>query len=151
VARIADTANMKGVSVVPRLPAALPLLSADPLAMRQILDNLVSNAVRFTPPGGQVEASAFQSDTGEIALTVADTGIGIAPEDQAHIFTRLGHQRPEITVAERGSGLGLPIVKGLTDMHGARIELHSKPGEGTCVAIFFPADRTIPDSGTKAA
>jgi two-component system cell cycle sensor histidine kinase PleC len=151
VQRVSESANTKSVSLVPSLPPAFPLLSADPQALRQILDNLLSNAVRFTPAGGQIEISVFQTDTGEIALTVSDTGIGIAPEDQAHIFTRLGHRRPEITIAERGTGLGLPIVKGLVDMHGGRIELHSTPGEGTCVAVFFPPDSTIKDSGTQAA
>jgi signal transduction histidine kinase len=146
-----DAVREKGVTLEQSVPPSLPLLSADPQAVRQILDNLLSNAVRFTPAGGRIEIAAFQVETGEVALAVSDTGIGIAPEDQAHIFTRLGHRRPEVTTAERGSGLGLPIVKGLVDMLGGRIELHSVPGEGTCVAVFFPVERLLKETDTRAA
>jgi two-component system, cell cycle sensor histidine kinase PleC len=148
--RIEQTAAAKGLELNTIARGELPLFRADPHALRQILDHLVSNAVRFTPKGGRVELAAFLSEGG-VAFCVTDSGIGIPLEDQAHIFTRLGHRRPEVTTAERGSGLGLPIVKALCDMHRARIELSSVPGEGTCVAVFFPPESTIAGDATRAA
>jgi len=149
--RVNEAAHAKDLNLVAVLPETLPLLRADPRASRQILDNLLSNAVRFTQAGGRIEASAAMNSTGELALSVSDTGIGIAPEDQTHIFERLGHRQPEITAEDRGSGLGLAIVKGLVEMHGARIELQSTPGEGTRVTVYFPTTRIIKESDARAA
>ena len=79
-----------------------------------------------------------------IELCVSDTGIGIAPEDRTQLFDRLGHGRPDvITTAERGTGLGLPIVKGLVEMHGGRVKLESELGQGTRITVIFPAESTI--------
>jgi two-component system cell cycle sensor histidine kinase PleC len=139
-----EKAAAKGVSVVPAVPRHFPLLNADIHAVRQILNNLLSNAVKYTPPDGRVEVSLALNAAGEIELCVADTGIGIAPEDQTQLFDRLGHGRPDvITTAERGTGLGLPIVKGLVEMHGGRINLESELGQGTRMTITFPAESTI--------
>jgi signal transduction histidine kinase len=140
---VGEKAAAKGISVVPILPRRLPLLNADIHAVRQILNNLLSNSVKYTPPGGSVEASVALNAAGEIELCVSDTGIGIAPEDQALLFDRLGHGRPEITSAERGTGLGLPIVKGLVEMHGGRVVLESEVGQGTRMTVIFPARSTI--------
>jgi len=132
-------AEARGVELVHSTEHLVPLLFADLQAVRQVLDNLVSNAIKFTPKGGRVSLSATVNDQGEIALNVVDTGLGIAREEQARIFDRFGSGRPEITNAQRGTGLGLQIVKGLVDMHGGRIELHSVLGEGTRVTVIFPA------------
>ena len=149
--KAAETARAKGVSLSWTLPRELPLLRADPHALRQILDHLLSNAVKFTPQGGRIEVSADLSPGGEFTISVSDTGIGIAPEDQAQIFDRFGHAHPEVTAAQRGSGLGLPIVKGLADMHGAHIEFESTLGEGTRVSIIFPAASTLTKGEIHAA
>ena len=109
----------------------------------------MSNAVKFTPAGGHIEVSVLLGAEREI--TISDTGIGIAPEDHVHIFERLGHGPPEITTAERGSGLGLPIVKGVVDMHGGRLELASAIGEGTRVTVIFPPSSTINENDPRAA
>jgi two-component system cell cycle sensor histidine kinase PleC len=140
--RRSETAAARGVELVHLREHPVPLLFADLQAVRQVLDNLVSNAIKFTPKGGRVSLGASLNHQGEIALRVADTGLGIAREEQARIFDRFGSGRPEITTAQRGTGLGLQIVKGLVDMHGGRIELHSVLGEGTCVTIIFPAAST---------
>jgi two-component system cell cycle sensor histidine kinase PleC len=137
-------AAAKDVSVTPVLPRYLPLLNADIHAVRQILNNLLSNAVKYTSPGGSVEVSLALNTAGEIELCVSDTGIGIGPEDQTQLFDRLGHGRPDIiTTAERGTGLGLPIVKGLVEMHGGRVNLVSELGQGTRMTVTFPAESTI--------
>jgi two-component system, cell cycle sensor histidine kinase PleC len=139
-----EKAAAKGVSVVPVLPRHLPLLNADIHAVRQILNNLVSNAVKYTPSGGSVEVSLALNAAGEIELCVSDTGIGIAPQDQTQLFDRLGHGRSDIiTTVERGTGLGLPIVKGLVEMHGGRVNLDSELGQGTRMTVIFPAESTI--------
>jgi signal transduction histidine kinase len=143
-ARLAgESAVVKGVSVAPILPRNQPLLQGDLHAVRQILSNLLSNAVKFTPPGGKIEVSVVLNAAQEMELCVSDTGLGIAAEDQAHIFERFGQGQPEVTTAERGSGLGLPIVKGLVDMHKARLRLESALGQGTRITVTFPAASTL--------
>ena len=144
-------AAAKNVGVAAVLPHALPLLQADLRAMRQVLANLLSNAVKFTPPGGTIEVSAALNADGGIEIRVADTGVGIAPADRAHLFDRFGQTTPEVTSAHRGSGLGLPIVKGLVDMHGGRIHVESELGEGTSVTVAFPAERTLPGGERRVA
>ena len=144
VGLVEEKAAEKHLSVVPVLPRNVLLLNADIHAMRQILNNLLSNAVKYTPSGGRVEVSVALNTAGEIELCVSDTGIGIAPEDQTQLFDRLGHGRPDIiTTAERGTGLGLPIVKGLVEMHGGRVKLESELGQGTRITVIFPAESTI--------
>jgi two-component system cell cycle sensor histidine kinase PleC len=147
-----EAARSKGVRVIENLPRTThPLLKADPHTLRKILGNLLSNAVKFTPAGGHIEVSVLLGAEREISFTISDTGIGIAPEDHVHIFERLGHGPPEITTAERGSGLGLPIVKGVVDMHGGRLELASAIGEGTRVTVIFPPSSTINKNDPRAA
>jgi two-component system cell cycle sensor histidine kinase PleC len=141
--RRAETAASHGVKLSHLRQPGLPLLLADIHAIRQVLDNLLSNAIKFTPKGGRVLVAASLNVEGEIELSVADTGLGIAREEQARIFDRFGSGRPEVTSAQRGTGLGLQIVKGLVDMHGGRIALNSALGEGTRVTIVFPAASTI--------
>ena len=144
VRAVQEKAAAKDVSVTAVLPRQLPLLNADIHAVRQILNNLLSNAVKYTPPGGSVEVSLALNTAGEIELCVSDTGIGIGPEDQTQLFDRLGHGRPDvITTAERGTGLGLPIVKGLVEMHRGRVNLDSEVGQGTRMTVIFPAESTI--------
>jgi signal transduction histidine kinase len=151
-ARLAgESAALKGVSVAPILPRNLPLLEGDLHAVRQILSNLLSNAVKFTPSGGKIQVSVALNAAHEIELCVSDTGLGIAAEDQAHIFERFGLGQPEVTTAERGSGLGLPIVKGLVDMHQARLRLESALGQGTRITVTFPAASTLPDGKLRVA
>ena len=119
----------------------LPLVTADRRAIKQIVLNLLTNAAKFTEAGGKVEIFAGALSAGEIAFGVRDNGIGIAPEDQARIFERYGRSRHEVVKLKEGTGLGLPIVKGLAEAHGGRITLESAPGRGTCVTVWLPAER----------
>ena len=147
-ALIADAATM----IQPRVAASrsalhldiarhLPPVLCDERAMKQILLNLLSNAIKFTPQGGLVTVFARREADGGIALGVSDTGVGIAPEDQVRVFQNFGQGRHDIVTADKGTGLGLPIVKGLVEAHGARIELTSEVGEGTTVTVHLPANR----------
>ena len=118
----------------------LPLLQGDVRALRQILDNVIANAVRAAPEG-RVHVHAWLSDAGEMSVRVSDNGKGVAPEDQPHFFDRFGRARHDI--AHNGAGLGLPIIKGLVELHGGRVTLESKTGEGARITIVFPARRTL--------
>src|SRR6202012_1137031 len=103
--------------------------------------NLLSNAVKFTPRGGRIAIFARRTPDGGVVLGVSDTGVGIAPDDQAQVFQNFGQGRHDVVTPDKGTGLGLPIVKGLVEAHGGRVLLKSAPGEGTCVTVYLPPDR----------
>ena len=119
----------------------LPLLLADERAMRQILLNLISNAVKFTPAGGTVTAFARRTAGGGMELGVIDTGVGIDPADVNAVFEAFGQGQHDIAVREKGTGLGLPIVRGLVEAHGGKVVLTSQLGQGTTVTCTFPRER----------
>jgi signal transduction histidine kinase len=116
----------------------LPAVEADDVRILQVLGNLISNARRFTPPGGSITLGA--GATGDrVRFFVSDTGQGIAPEHTAHIFDwfwRASHDR-----AERGTGLGLAIAKGIVEAHGGRIDVESAPGRGSTFSFTVPVAR----------
>jgi two-component system cell cycle sensor histidine kinase PleC len=129
------------VAVAIDIADGFPLLYADERAVRQILTNLVSNAVKFTPPGGHVVLFARRDANAAPCFGVSDDGVGIAPEDHLTVFESFGQGRHDAIVADRGTGLGLPIVRGLVEaMHGT-VALESAPSRGTCVTVTLPADR----------
>ena len=120
-------------------PAPLPPLVADPQRLGQVLGNLVANALRHTPPGGQVTLGAELAVDDALRLWVADTGEGIAPEDLAHIFERFWRGDPARSHgAGAGMGLGLAIAKGLVEAHGGRIWAESEVGQGTTITCLLP-------------
>ena len=119
----------------------LPQIHGDERAIKQVLINLLSNAVKFTPFGGQVSVFARLQADGLLAFGVTDTGLGIAEEDHTRVFENFGQGRHDVVTADKGTGLGLPIVKGLVEAHGGQICLTSEVGEGTTVTIILPATR----------
>src|SRR6185436_10832405 len=107
--------------------------------------NLVTNAVKFTPPGGSVEVSGqFDPKTG-VVLTVKDSGIGIAPRDLERVLQPFEQVDSTISRTHQGTGLGLPLVKAIMELHGGGLALESQVGFGTCVTVTFPADRAVFD------
>ena len=131
------------VAIETSMPSEFPLLSADPKRLKQILLNLLSNAVKFTPPGGRVKLYAkMRSDRG-IDLVVRDTGIGIAEKDLARAFQPFGQIDSHLSRKYEGTGLGLPLSRNLTELHGGELLIESKPNEGTEVTIAFPLERTV--------
>ena len=132
-----------GVTVTIDLPAALPRLRADEGKTRQVFFNLIGNAVKFTPAGGRIDISGrFDRETG-LSITVADTGIGIAPEDLKRVLEPFVQVDSSLSRRHQGTGLGLPAVKGIMELHHGAIELQSKVGTGTAVTITFPAERVV--------
>jgi two-component system cell cycle sensor histidine kinase PleC len=144
-------ASESGLAVVAELAPNLPVVMADVRAIKQILLNLMSNALKFTPPGGSVSVFGRVCRNGEFAFGVRDNGIGIAEEDRERVFENFGQGRQDALTMERGTGLGLPIVKGLAAAHGGRLELESLLGKGTCVTVFLPASRLSPDASRTAS
>jgi two-component system cell cycle sensor histidine kinase PleC len=119
----------------------LPNVFADQRALRQITVNLLSNALKFTPPGGIVTVFSRAANDGGLCFGVSDTGVGIELEDQGRVFESFGQGRHDAVIADQGTGLGLPIVKGLAEAHDGRVSLESTPGKGTRVTVTLPASR----------
>ena len=114
------------------------VMEADERRLKQALFNLVSNAIKFTPPGGRITLSAERNDD-QIRLAVVDTGIGIPEADHERVFGRFERANPQLRMS--GVGLGLALVKSFIEMHGGEVLLTSLPGEGTTVACALPATR----------
>ena len=117
------------------------IVVGDERALRQILVNLMSNAIKFTPPAGRVSVFANLQADGSLAFGVVDTGLGIAPEDHEKVFESFGQGRHDAIVSDHGTGLGLPIVRGLAEAHGGRVVLNSAANEGTRVTVILPRER----------
>jgi len=130
-----------GLSLAVHVDRAFPNVLADDRAVRQMLVNLASNAIKFTPANGRVTAFANVLPDGSLAFGVDDTGVGIAPEDHGKVFESFGQGRHDAVLSDKGTGLGLPIVKGLAEAHGGTIMLNSVPSEGTRITIIFPPER----------
>jgi two-component system cell cycle sensor histidine kinase PleC len=120
-----------------------PVLKADGRRLKQILLNLLSNAVKFTPPHGRVEIGARRADNGGIDFFVVDTGIGIAPEHIADVVKPFNQVAPAATRSHDGTGLGLFLVKALSELHDGTLSIESTVGAGTRVTVHFPASRVV--------
>ena len=114
-----------------------PLVRADPARLVQILTNLLSNANKYTPKGGQIRVRVWREDN-DVHCAVSDTGIGIGPEDQARLFTKFFRAEDPAVREMTGTGLGLCIVKSLVELQGGRIAVESARGEGTTVRFTVP-------------
>jgi signal transduction histidine kinase len=128
----ADTA---GVELHADIGPELPMLELDPARIRQVLENLLTNALRYTPRGGTIRVRCHAEDPGNahVAVSVSDTGAGIPPEALAHIFDRFYKSSDS-----RGTGLGLAIAKNLVAAHGGEISAQSELGKGTTIRFILP-------------
>jgi PAS domain S-box-containing protein len=122
----------------------LPALRADMRMLKQILINLLTNAVKFTPPGGKVTIRWWANLDDGFVFEVADTGIGMTREDIPKALARFGQVDGELNRQYEGAGLGLPLTKSLVELHGGSLKLQSKVNVGTRVTIRFPAERMVP-------
>ena len=131
-------ARQAGVEVQCKIDERIPPLNADEVRLRQILINLLSNAIKFTSRGGTVTISAGQVGT-DCVIRVADTGIGISANDLPRIVLPFAQVENAQTGKRRGTGLGLPLSKGLVEQHGGSLTLASVPGFGTTVTVRLPS------------
>jgi signal transduction histidine kinase len=131
-----------GVTLRSAIAAGLPQVRADAQRLRQILLDLLSNAVKFTPKGGMITLSAERRGA-DLALVVTDTGIGMAPERISVALARFGQTDSQFTRHNEGTGLSLPLVKRLVELHGGRLAIDSTLGSGTTVTVLLPADRAV--------
>ena len=136
-------ASNRGITIHEVFEQDLPRLWADERAIRQICLNFLSNAIKFTPQGGEVWIKAGWTASGGQYLSVKDTGPGIPEEEIPIVLASFGQGSNSIKSAEQGAGLGLPIAKSLVDMHGGTFTLKSKVRIGTEVIITFPPERVM--------
>jgi two-component system cell cycle sensor histidine kinase PleC len=136
-------ASTRGITIHDLYEPGLPKLWADERAVRQICLNLLSNAIKFTPQGGEIWIKAGWTASGGQYLSVRDTGPGIPEDEISIVLSSFGQGSNALKSAEQGAGLGLPIVKGLIDLHGGSFTLRSKLREGTEVLVTFPAERVM--------
>jgi signal transduction histidine kinase len=134
-------AQQKGLELKWRVPVGLPNLMADRDRLVQVLNNLVSNAIKFTPAGAQVRIGVLKQDA-QIILEVSDTGPGISEEDQARLFQRFFRTDASRQQRISGTGLGLSIVKAIVEQHGGQVYCRSKLGEGTTLGFSLPLKET---------
>jgi two-component system sensor histidine kinase BaeS len=132
VASFRTQADAAGITLVAAVGDALPQIDVDPVRMREVLSNLLSNALRYTPRGGTIRVSAAASD-GKLRVSVKDSGPGIAPEALPHVFDRFYKSEES-----HGAGLGLAIAKSLVVAHGGEIGVTSTLGQGTEMLITLP-------------
>jgi two-component system cell cycle sensor histidine kinase PleC len=141
-------AAQSGLYLQARVAKDLPRLKADPKAFKQIVLNLLSNALKFTKAGGHVYVLPALTPEGDLSIRVVDTGIGIKDSDLARItlpFERVGES---LTRRQTGAGLGLSLAHALTSLHGGVLQLQSKVGVGTVATVTFPHWRVIKAPGT---
>jgi two-component system cell cycle sensor histidine kinase PleC len=136
-------AESKGLAMVEAFDPQLPQIWADPRAVRQICLNLMSNALKFTPRGGRITLTIANTDDGGQMFSVRDTGPGIPKEEIPKVLQAFGQGSLAHQTAEGGTGLGLPIVQNLIELHGGHFELRSELRKGTEALVFFPRKRVL--------
>jgi len=136
-------AEEAGVALALQLPKNMPSIRVDEIKLKQVLINLVSNAVKFTQQGGSVSVTAETVGDGKLAIRVIDTGIGIEPADIPKALSAFGQVDSALSRKFEGTGLGLPLASSLTELHGGTLELDSTYGKGTTVTVLLPAERVV--------
>ncbi|MFZ1964522.1 MAG: ATP-binding protein [Roseiarcus sp.] len=140
---LAMRAKNRNISIAEALDKDLPRIWADERAVRQVTLNLLSNAIKFTPQGGSIVIKVGWTSSGGQYLSIRDTGPGIAEEEIPIVLASFGRGSLAQKNADEGTGLGLPIVKGLVELHGGEFRLKSKLREGTEVIVIFPPERVM--------
>ena len=140
---VRDRAKLAGVELSAHIPITLPRLRADSRMVRQIMLNLMSNAVKFTPQGGAAKISAWIAESGGVTIDVTDTGIGMSPTDIPKALEKFGQIDGALARRYEGTGLGLPLAKSQMELHGGSLRIISQLNIGTTVRVHFPAERTV--------
>ena len=140
-----------GVRIETNLPPQTVRLVAVERMIRQIMINLVGNAIKFTPAGGRVLVSGVARDDGGYSIMVKDSGIGMTDAEIAQALTPFGQVENKMTATHNGTGLGLPLAKAMLELHGGVMQLSSVPHLGTTITLHFPASRIVTAQGRAAA
>ena len=148
---VEERAAAGGVTIETVQQAGVPSLRADERMVKQMLINLLSNAVKFTPEGGKIAIRVEHDTGGDLLIKVADTGVGMAPEDIPVALTAFRQVDSGWSRKHGGTGLGLPLVKSLVELHGGTLHIESARGLGTTVTLSFPAARVIVPAVSAAA
>jgi len=138
-----EKAHTSGIKLEITASPELPWIKADQRLVHQMIINLLSNATKFTPSGGKVEITAHEDDGGGLTVAINDTGVGMSKTDIPVAMSNFGQLKNQINGAGEGTGLGLPLVRNMIELHGGHLELTSRPGAGTSVSIGFPKDRVV--------
>jgi signal transduction histidine kinase len=131
-------AETTGVNLHVDIPSNLPVVLADEMRLKQAMLNILSNAVKFTTAGGNVGLTA-KIEGGELTIVIADTGIGMSPDDVLIAMKPFRQIDSALNRRYEGTGLGLPLAKAFTELHGGRLEIESEPGFGTTISLVMPA------------
>ncbi len=139
-------AGEKNIEVAFESQSSLPPVLGSVKWMQRALENLIANAIKYTPEGGRIEVGVFSHAEGEsVEIVIKDNGIGILPDDLPKIFEPF--QRGRNALGEKGIGLGLSLVKEVVDLHGGRIEVKSEPQKGSTFALILPVHKGFPPKG----
>jgi PAS domain S-box-containing protein len=140
---VGGRARAAGLTISGTVDSEMPFLLCDETKLRQILINVLNNAVKFTDEGGTIEVGAEINDDGDLDIRISDTGIGIAESDMDAVFRVFGQAETTMDRRFEGAGLGLPLTKALVELHDGVFRLESELGVGTTVVITFPAVRLV--------
>src|SRR5262249_29933402 len=146
-ATVRPRADEKALTLVTHVSSDVPMLYADEGRFKQVVESLLDNAVKFTPAGGRIETSARRVDE-DLEIVVADTGIGIAPDDQERIFERFQQVDSSSTRRYQGTGLGLALVRQLLELQGGRIWVESEVNQGSRFHFTLPLRTPAPRDST---
>ena len=140
---VKSRADEKKIEIITKTSSNLPQINADERATKQILLNLLSNSIKFTPKGGRIFLQLFRNARGDIQIILSDTGIGIPKEHLGLVFRPFHQVAESLSRSEGGAGLGLPLVASLVAEHDGNIRISSEVNRGTTVVITFPRHRVV--------
>ena len=143
-----ERATSHGITLEVKVDERLGEYVGDERKIKQILLNLLSNAVKFTPEGGRIEIAARQTN-GSVEISVSDTGVGIAVEDQPKIFEEFRQVGSDYAHKVEGTGLGLTLAKKFVELHGGRIWVESERGKGSTFVFTLPTNLQVSLTGTE--
>jgi len=141
--QLENMARESGVEIKVRIPDGIAPLVADERALIQMLNNLLSNGIKFTPEHGKVDITATEDENGAISISVSDTGIGMTEEELARALQPFEQIDPGKVRGQKGTGLGLTICTKLMRLHNGELRIESNPGEGTDAKLCFPPERGL--------
>ncbi len=140
---IRPRADSGQVIVTASIDSESPQIYGDERRIKQVLLNLLSNAVKFTREGGEVSVNSWMTEDGSLCAAISDTGIGMDEDEVKKALNKFGQVDSGLNRQHEGSGLGLPLTKGLMDLHGGTLEIRSKKNQGTIVTLTFPPERIV--------